>query len=201
MKNNLLSTNSHRRGHRGFTVLELLIVLGIIAILIGLVLTSLNAARQHSNDERKVSNLQAIALGLRDYFAICRQYPATLDPAMQLDPSTNCPALSAQSSQKTLGDIIPQAADLHFNGNNPDGSASLYHYASLVTSGGGQDQAACTNFHLWVTLDADGASFASQKSNKSAPYSYGSQALSDCTGTAVPGGLAAQGVQVFDIFK
>jgi prepilin-type N-terminal cleavage/methylation domain-containing protein len=186
-----------KKSSKGFTVLELLVVLGISAILIGLVLTSLNAARRHSNDERTVSNVQSIALGLRDYFGVCRQYPATLNS------TETCTALSSQVPPKHLSDIIPLAVELHTNGTNPDGSPSNYHYASFVPTGNGQDTAACTNFHLWVTLASDGASYTNQKSNKSAPYLFAGQPLIDCVGTAVPGGLPAssQNVNIFDIFK
>lgn len=173
----------------GFTVLELLVILGIITILIGLVLTGLNAARKHSNDERKVAVLKTVALGLREYFNICRAYPVTMSPAEA------CPALADQVPARQLSDVISGVVDLDING-----PTSKYHYISLVdTTSNGQGVTDCTNFHLWVDLDADGASLLTQKSNKtSADYSL--LGLTQCTGNTVTP-LTVQNETVYDIFK
>lgn len=173
----------------GFTVLELLVILGIITILIGLVLTGLNAARKHSNDERKVATLKTVALGLREYFNICRAYP------VDLVPTETCPALSSQTPARQLSDIIPNSADLNVNG-----SGSAYHYVSLVDSASNNAGVSeCTNFHLWVDLDADGASLAAQKSNKT-QADYAQLGLVACTGnTATP--ITTQATTIYDIFK
>ncbi len=173
----------------GFTVLELLVILGIITILIGLVLTGLNAARKHSNDERKVAILKTVALGLREYFNICRAYPVTMAA------TEACPALANQVPARQLSDVIPGVLDLDING-----TTSKYHYVSLVdATSNGQGATDCTNFHLWVDLDADGASLATQKSNKTSA-DYAMLGLVQCSGnTVIP--LAVQNDTVYDILK
>lgn len=174
---------------KGFTVLELLVILGIITILIALVLTSLNSARERSSDDRKVSNVKTVVVGLREYFSVCRHYPKNLTG------TEDCSALASQ--QKNLKDIIPSVVDLGFN--QP---GSKYHYASLVDAQSAlSDPASCTNFHVWVDLDVDGVSYASQKSNMSGPYTYAGNQLIDCQGTAAAGGLGLQTSFIFDIFK
>lgn len=180
---------NNSQSHKGFTVLELLVILGIITILIGLVLVGLNAARKHSNDERKVASLKTVALGLREYFNICRAYPATMAA------TEACPALASQVPARQLSDVIPSVLDLDING-----ATSKYHYVSLVDSvSNGQGATDCTNFHLWVELDADGASLLTQKSNKTSA-DYSTLGLVQCTGnTVVP--LAAQSNTIYDIFK
>ncbi len=63
---------------RGFTLVELLIVVAIIAVISGIMITNFSSSRARSRDGKRVSDISQIQLSLEQYFDRCQQYPATL---------------------------------------------------------------------------------------------------------------------------
>lgn len=79
---------------KGFTLVELLVVVSIIAILMGLSFFGLQGARESSRDARRKADLESIRSGLEIYKSDCNMYPTSLSSALVGDGSTTSCAVS-----------------------------------------------------------------------------------------------------------
>ncbi len=70
-----ISSWGHDAG-RGFTLVELLVVIGIIGLLASVVLTSLSSARKKSRDAKRVADMKQLATAMELYFNDYSGYPA-----------------------------------------------------------------------------------------------------------------------------
>ena len=60
---------------RGFTLIEMLVVIAIIAILSGIIMTNLSGAKGKARDAKRISDLGSIQVALSLYFDRCDRYP------------------------------------------------------------------------------------------------------------------------------
>lgn len=91
------STSRHRSPIRGFTLLEILIVIGIVVIVVALVITALSRAQVAARKTRAAGDLQAIATALEQYKSDHGDYPrVTATPGMISDPERPEPPTGAQ---------------------------------------------------------------------------------------------------------
>src|SRR3990167_5250220 len=64
----------------GFTLMELLVVISIIAILISIGLTSFSTAQKKARDSKRKSDIKEVQNALEQYYSVCGSlYPTGVD--------------------------------------------------------------------------------------------------------------------------
>lgn len=119
---------------RGFTIVELLIVIVVIGILAAITIVAYNGVQGRAQDSRRVNDIQAIATALEAYKTVNGTYPAAApnDPS-GWEVSKNTPATFI-ASLKSSGTISnPTPVDPSNSGNN------MYKYYRYAAGNAGCD--------------------------------------------------------------
>jgi type II secretion system protein G len=148
--------STSRLNGRGFTLVEMLVVITIIGILSSVVMTSLNSSRAKARDSKRVGDIKQIQLALALYQDANSQYPDTLDkltgymPNIPTDPSNQA---SYAYAYRTEGS---KRIDYHL-GASLEANSPAFQDASKFTSLGqsgwtngfvGVETAKCISAHV-----------------------------------------------------
>src|SRR5437899_10871831 len=95
-------TSSSRTNQRGFTLVELVVVIAIIAILIGLLLPAVQKVREAANKEKALASLRLIAAAEKNFFAAHHTYTASFED-LNLSAQFQCSELSNCSHRQNNG--------------------------------------------------------------------------------------------------
>lgn len=157
---------------KGFTLLELLVVIGIIGLLASIIVINLTGARKRARDTKRVGDVRNIQTANEDYYSKNGKYPTTIGdlvtgtqlPMWPLDPlaptGTSCTANSDNcywyAYYTPSGALGPQS--YHIGASLEDQGSMLFNqdrdcnsttgsgcpYSSAYTSGfAGVDTAGC----------------------------------------------------------
>ncbi len=119
------------RGAKGFTLIEMLIVVAIIAILASIIIVGLGPAQQSGRDARRISDLQSIQNGLELYYQKCGFYPGGANCTKGSNSTDNYASMKQALIGSSIGiNAIPQdpsyPARQYYYGTDPAGDESSY---------------------------------------------------------------------------
>ena len=147
--------------NKGFTLVELMVVIAIIAILTGILLTEFNPAKSKARDAKRVSDLNQVQLALELYYDRCKEYPATVP--LNANDYNGCPPTTPQINFATYVGNIPTAPapgsyDYATNGSS-DPSDYVLHVtlenSNSVAQDGRQNISDINNFASGNTFTCD----------------------------------------------
>ena len=122
---------------KGFTVLELLIVLFIMTILLSIALVSFTRGSRNAENKTRIANFQLVQLALEEYRAQCKVYPVELELDAQNDYSS--PSECIITFEQVLDPSIAVAVD-----------SGEFQYQPLKSQS--SQSGVCTAYHLSVEL-------------------------------------------------
>jgi prepilin-type N-terminal cleavage/methylation domain-containing protein len=155
----------------GFTLIEVIVVIGIMATLTVIAYTSFDSAKAINRDQQKVSDIGVIQLSLELFFNQNRQYPMELvDLVPQYLPSLPIPP--------------SQASDPDYQ----------YNYVPLTHDSSGN---VCTSYQLWTSFETSNVVLSGKKGFDST--SLPNAGLNICGGGSYNTIDASSGSRVYDI--
>jgi prepilin-type N-terminal cleavage/methylation domain-containing protein len=133
--------------NKGFTLAELMVVVGLIAILMTFTLISINKNKVQTRDNLRVSDIQTIRLALEQYRASCGVFPQRLGIEIK---NTRTPGGDCNF---TLGDFISEIPGPPEYGSSDQVNDQMgpgeYLYVGLSSRRNGP----CFDYHIGVQLE------------------------------------------------
>ena len=138
---------------KGFTLVEVVIVIGIMGILSAIIYTSFDGAKAKSRDQQRIADISSIQLALEIYFNKYKQYPESLD-SLQDDRTFTIPT-PPRSSENYRSNYFP------------------IKKTTATTE-------RCISYHLWTTFENPNSFLESKKGFNSSDLSGLPTQLAEC---------------------
>ncbi len=138
---------------KGFTIIELLIVIAIIAILAGLVLNNFQGAQAKARDTQRVTRINSIHSKLEEFYNEGNGYPSDAANTANF-PGIDTNAVRDPRGGTLVSTVVADAAAMNAGADPTSGSGNEFRYytyptgCNLALSGGTYSGTACTGYRL-----------------------------------------------------
>jgi len=146
---------SLNKQNKGFTIVELLIVIVVIGILAGLVITTYNGIQQKARNTERTTDLKTFQSQLEAYYAQNARYPSSTD--LGSNSANNVTFIGANlkgMDKETLRDPKATAGDYSLGTAAASGKYAYAPSPAGCDNGAGGD---CTSYVLTAVPEGGGA--------------------------------------------
>ena len=158
----------------GFTLVEIVIVIAIMAFLTAIIYASFDTARAKSRDQKRVSDISAIQIALEQYFQKYGQYPLDINTDTNFSPAF-------------IGSLpVPPSA------------GEQYNYLPLTKTSG---SSICVSYQLWTTFEKSNSYLDAKKGFNSSSISQAPplNGYYECRDSAQQGVDASSSPLIYDV--
>ncbi|MBN1915550.1 type II secretion system protein [Candidatus Dojkabacteria bacterium] len=120
------------KNKKGFTLVELLVTMAIIAVILGMTVFGISLAQRASRDAQRRNTVDDIAMAIQSYYELYNQYPESTD----IDFQSNKVVLERNGNVFISVELKGIAKQVGFNLGGGDTDANGTRYCYERTSGG-----------------------------------------------------------------
>lgn len=122
-----------RGSSKGFTLLELLVVIGIIGLLASILVLNLTSARRRARDTKRVADVRNLQTAAEDYFGKLGKYPVTIG---DLVTNGNIPVWPLDPLAPTGTTCTGNSENCYYLGIFPATNPYSYHFGASMEDTG-----------------------------------------------------------------
>lgn len=153
---------SLKQRSKGFTIVELLIVIVVIAILATLVIVTFTGIQQKARDSQRQTDINAVDSHVEAFYAQYGYYPTLADLQSATFLSTYMKGLDPEALVSPKGGTVAAAATNTGGwayGYVASGTAGCVNTTATDPTGADTSNNGCDSFELHATLEADGSDY------------------------------------------
>lgn len=156
---------------KGFTIVELMVVVAIIAILLVIIISSISQNKMKSRDNIRIANVNTVRLALEEYRNACGEFPSSLRPTANNGKGGATCQYSFSDFMRVLPELPLRSGNSLLVGGSAVSTPSVYNgyfYAGIST----YSQGPCYDYHIGTELEFSEANGQNQSRYLSDDHDY-----------------------------